>query len=45
MEARDAMHQISNQSWVMRKMGMQMIYFFTGPLFRDNKKVNKVNSL
>ena len=43
--ASNAMHQIGNQSRVMCKMGMQMIYLFSGAPFFQNEQVNQMNSL
>lgn len=40
-----AMHQIGNQSWVMSKMGMQMIYLFSSSPFCQNQQINEVDGL
>src|SRR6266545_760526 len=43
--ASNAMHQIGNQSWVMCKMGMQMIYAFSSSLCSQSKYVDQMYGL
>ena len=41
----DAMHQIGNESWIVREMGMQMIDLFSSSVFIEKQQINKVNGL
>ena len=38
-------HEIGNQSRVVGKVGMQMVYVFSGSPFFQNKNINQVNRL
>jgi hypothetical protein len=40
-----AMYQVSNQSWIMRKMSMQVVNLFSSSPFFQSEQVNQVYSL